>query len=220
MATFTTILGLKVNDESDSFSLADFTGNWRLLDQSPGIFICSSTSRPNWGPDQAGRFIFMNDLKARSFWDGASWNDEVSATPFFASGQYLNTPCAAGQSTIEAATLTFTTPRPSALAILMTATYNWVNTQDQDAWQSILFDGVKQLLGNWREQIRCSGDRSDNGHTAGINVCSFAMIPSVTAGQHQIGLQVDVSGNYRTPITLIGVKTMALVASFSSSNVL
>jgi hypothetical protein len=219
VATFSTILGLKLNDPTDPFQLSDFTANWELLDASPGIYICSSTTRPNWGPNQAGRFIFMNDLKCTSYWDGTGWNDELQAAPLFANGHYLNQSCGQG-STTNINTLTFTTSRPSAIAVFMIGIYNWVNTLDQDWWQSIMFDGVKQIMGNFREQGRAAGDRTDNGHTAGMDIPSMALIPSVAAGSHTIGIEVEVGPNYTTPITLIGVKTLAFVATFNSGNVL
>jgi hypothetical protein len=39
----------------------------------------------------------------------------------------------------------------------------------------------------------------------------------VAAGQHKIGMEVYV-GSYNTPITLVGVKTVAFISLFASGN--
>lgn len=217
MATYSTVLGLKLNDQSDPFELSDFVANWQLLDASPGAFICTSTSRPNWGISQKGRLIFMTDLKQLSYWDGAAWQDLRDSAPVFASGSYINTSMNPGGSATFNV-LTFTTPRPSALAIFVSGTYQCSNNQNQDAWQSVLFDGVKQTMGGYREQIRFAGNSQDSSNTAGTNATSMAVIPSVVGGQHKIGIQVDISSAYSTALKLIGVKVMAFIALYSVGN--
>ncbi len=217
MATYSTVLGLKLNDQSDPFELSDFVANWQILDSSPGIYICTSVSRPNWGAAQAGRLIFMSDLKQTSYWNGSSWQDLRDSAPVFAGGAYLNTNLSAGSSPTFNL-LTFTTSRPCSLAIMMTGTYTHVDAVTQDAWQSILFDGVKQMMGGYREQIRFNGIPNDLNRTAGANATSLAMIPTVGAGQHKIGIEVDVSSNYPYVINLVGAKVMAFIALYSSGN--
>lgn len=219
MATFSSVLGLKLNSQSDPFALADFVANWNILDASPGVFICTSTSRPNWGTSQAGRMIFMTDLKQLSYWTGSAWADLRSSAPIFGGGNYFgNAACNPGSSPVFNV-LTFTTSRPSALAIWLTGTYNYPNNKTQDAFQSITFDGVKQMMGGYREQIRFAGNAGDSGSATGINATSMAIIPAISVGQHKIGVQVDV-GTYQTAVTLVGVKTMAMIALYASGNTL
>lgn len=218
MATYSTILGLKLNGESDPFQLSDFIANWNVLDASPGIFICTSTSRPNWNTSQAGRMIFMKDLKQLSFWGGTAWNDLRDAAPVFAGGVYMNVACNPGSSSTHTL-LTFTTPRPCALSIWLTGTYNFPDNKDQDAWQSVSFDGVQQLMGGFREQIRFAGAPDASGTpSSGENATSMAVIPSVPAGQHKIGIQVDVSSTYKTAISLVGAKTIGMISLYASNN--
>lgn len=217
MATFTTYLGLKVNASTDPFLLSDFTSNWNTIDANPGIFICSSTTRPSYSSGQAGRLIFMNDLKQLSYWNGSSWQDLRDSAPIFSSGSFINTSMSAGSSPTFTI-CSFTTPRPCSLAIWLTATYQCSNQRNQDAYQSILFDGVKQNLGSFREQIRFSGNNSDSGNTAGENAASLTVVPSVAAGTHTIGLQVDMTSDYSAPITLVGAKTIGMISLYSSGN--
>ncbi|MCW2930010.1 MAG: hypothetical protein JWM19_972 [Actinomycetia bacterium] len=219
MATYSPVLGLKLNDESDPFQLSDFVGNYGILDASPGTYTCTSTSRPSWSTAQAGRLIFMTDLKQLSYWSGTSWQDLRDSAPVFAAGAYLNTPISHGASPIFNV-LTFTTPRPSALSIWLTATYNFPNNKAQDVEQAVVFDGSDSVMGSYREQVRMSGDGGDSGATAGENAMSVALVPSVAAGQHKIGIRVVVSSHYPVGITLVGVKIIAMISTFASNNVL
>jgi hypothetical protein len=215
VATYSTVLGLKLNQLSDPFELSDFVANWDILDASPGIFICTSVSRPSWGTAQAGRLIFMTDLKQTSYWTGTAWADLRDSVPAFAGGTYLDVKCNPGSSGTFTI-LTLTTPRPCSMAIFASATYNYPNNKSQDLYQSVTFDGVEQYLG-YREQLRMSPTGGDTGSAAGSNAASIAMIPSLSAGQHKIGMKVQV-GSYNVPITLIGVKTVAMISLYSNGN--
>lgn len=217
MATYSTVLGLKLNDPSDAFQLSDFIQNWNLLDASPGIFICTSTSRPSWGANQAGRMIFMTDLKQTSYWSGTAWNDARDAAPMFAGGFYLNAACNPG-STGTFNLLTLTTPRPSSLAIWAAASYTSGADDWGDATQAITFDGTPSLMGSFQEGIRFAGDPYGGDQPMATSASSMTMIPTCTAGQHQIGLRVQVSNHYWSTVTLVGVKVMALISVYASGN--
>ena len=217
MATFSTVLGLKLNDASDPFQLSDFIANWQILDASPGVFICTSTSRPSWSTAQAGRLIFMKDLKQTSYWDGSTWNDPRDAAPMFAGGFFLNAACNPG-STGTFNLLTLTTPRPSSLAIWAAATYTCDNDDWQSAQQAITFDGTPSLMGSFQEAVRLSGDPFGGGTQIPDSATSMTMIPAVTAGQHQIGLRVQLSHRYFSSITLVGVKVLALISDYATGN--
>jgi hypothetical protein len=217
VATYSTVLGLKLNQLSDPFELSDFVANWSILDANPGYFICTSVSKPSWGAAQAGRMIFMTDLKQLSWWSGTAWNDLRDSAPVFAGGSYLSVACNPG-STGVFNVLTFTTPRPSSLAIWLSGTYNCPNNKSQNSYQSVVFDGAQQTIGSFREQVRFAGISGDTGFAVGTNAASLAMIPTVSAGQHRIGVQVDVSSSYNTAITLVGVKVMAMIALYATGN--
>lgn len=219
MATFSPVLGLKLNSESDPFQLSDFISNYGIIDASPGTYTCTSTSRPSWSTAQAGRLIFMTDLKQLSYWSGTGWFDLRDSAPVFAGGAFLNTPISHGSSPVFTI-LTFTTPRPSALAIWATATYTFPNNKTQDVTQAVVFDGSPSIMGSFQDQVRMSGDGGDSGATAGQNATSLALVPSITAGQHKIGVKVSVGSGYPVGITLVGVKIIAMISVFASNNVL
>jgi hypothetical protein len=217
VATFSNYLGLKLNQSTDPFLLSDFIANWDILDASPGTYICTSTTRPSWSAGQAGRLIFMTDLKQTSYWNGTSWQDLRDSVPVFSQGAFFNTSMSAGSSP-QFTVCTFTTPRPCSMAIILSGTYQCSNQQNQDAYQSIIYDGAKQNLGSFREQIRFAGNKTDSGAPAGLNVCSLTVVPTVTAGTHHIGLQVDMSSDYSNAITLAGAKVIGLIGLYSSGN--
>lgn len=219
MATYSTVQGLKLNDLSDPFQLSDFTGNWNILDRSPGAFICTSTSRPSWGTAQAGRLILMTDLKQLSYWTGTAWADLRDAAPVFAGGVFVNQVANPGASPVYNV-LTFTTPRPCAMAIWLSGTYGYPNNKFQNANQAITFDGVAGFMGGYQEQIRFSGNDLDNGAEASITCVSMQIIPSVSAGQHRIGARLQVGSQYHVAINVTGYKVIGMIALYSSGNVL
>ena len=72
--TQTNILGLKRHTLSDDFQIQDYTDNWLVLDPSPGIFICTSGTRPaTWGSAQEGRLIFEKDTTLLWRWSGTEF---------------------------------------------------------------------------------------------------------------------------------------------------
>jgi hypothetical protein len=217
VATFSNYLGLKLNQSSDPFLLSDFVANWEILDAAPGTYICTSTTRPSWSSGQAGRLIYMTDLKQLSYWSGSAWADLRDSVPTFAQGAIVNSSMSPGSSP-QFNVLSFTTPRPCSMAIFATGTYQCSNQRNQDAYQSIIFDGAKQNMGSYREQIRFSGNSSDSGNTAGLNVPSLTVVPTVTAGSHTVGLQVDMTSDYSNSVTLYGVKIVGMIALYSSGN--
>lgn len=217
MATFSTVLGLKLNSESDPFQLTDFIQNWGILDASPGTFICKSTSRPTWTSAQSGRLIFMTDLKQLSFWNGSSWNDLRDSAPIFAGGAFINSHVNPG-TTASYNVLTLTTPRPSALAIILTGAYTCPNNVTQGGSQWISFDGVRQQMGGFQETMRFPGTPGDTGQDAGIEAVSLAVIPSIAAGQHKIGVQVEVTSSYRSAVGVTGAKVIGIMSAYSSAN--
>lgn len=218
MATFSTFLGLRLNASSDPFLLSDFIGNWTILDGSPGVYVCTNSSRPAWGTAQAGRLIFMTDWKCLSYWTGTTWADNRDAAPVFAAGTYLNTALAAGTSTTFNI-LTLTTPRACGLAIILTGTYLTPSAAFQDVYQRIVVDGVGSTgnqLGGFREQIRFSPSPGIGG-LQGECMTSLQVIGSVSAGTHTIAVGVDVSAQ-QSAVTLNGAKCLAFMTVSAANN--
>ena len=79
MSTRTTKMNLVSNSGSDSFLLQDFATNWNTLDSAPGIYICTSQTRPTWGSNQAGRAIVETDTFRNLIWNGGNWQEPLVA---------------------------------------------------------------------------------------------------------------------------------------------
>lgn len=219
MATFSQYLGLKLNSATDPFLLSDFVGNWTVLDGAPGVFICTSSTRPAWTASQAGRLIFMTDWEALSFWNGTAWLDCRDAVPVFAAGTLLNTPVAHNTSA-SFTVISLTLPRTCSLVIALTGTYQCPSGSYQDVWQRVLVDGVGSTanqLGGFREQLRFA-PTIGTAATAGMCATSFQVVPGVTAGSHTVGLGMDVGGSSNQSITLVGVKALAWIGVTASNN--
>jgi hypothetical protein len=73
MATPSTKLGISIFSTADQFSTAAYNANWQALDNSPGILICTSTTRPVWGVNQTGMRIFETDTGLNWLWNGTAW---------------------------------------------------------------------------------------------------------------------------------------------------
>lgn len=58
---------------ADVFRVQDYATNWARLDQFPGVFICTSATRPTWGERQAGMAIYETDTKLIWHWSGSQW---------------------------------------------------------------------------------------------------------------------------------------------------
>ena len=73
MASQSRNLGLIVPTTVDDFSTADIAQNWETIDESPGTYICTSTTRPTFTASQPGRFIYEKDTDLEWVWTGTEW---------------------------------------------------------------------------------------------------------------------------------------------------
>lgn len=70
MSSLTARIGLIKPSTADAFSTADIANNWGKVDQYPGSFICTSTTRPAWGAAQIGMGIVESDTGLVWRWTG------------------------------------------------------------------------------------------------------------------------------------------------------
>lgn len=73
MPSFTDRLNLMRHTLADRFRVQDYANNWARLDQHPGVFICTSGTRPTWGARQEGMCIFETDTQLIWHWSGSEW---------------------------------------------------------------------------------------------------------------------------------------------------
>ena len=71
MATTTTRLGYRRVATTDPISVeTDFGDNWGVSEAHPGMRVCTSFSRPQWGGPHVGMLAYETDTKAHTSWDG------------------------------------------------------------------------------------------------------------------------------------------------------
>lgn len=74
MPTPSTHIGINIVSGGENFSTATYNANWNLIDQFPGIFLCTSLTRPvSWGTNQTGMLIFESDSGLYWQWTGSSF---------------------------------------------------------------------------------------------------------------------------------------------------
>lgn len=90
MSTLTSRMSLKKPDGPDPFDLADFVDNWDKIDAAPGVYICTSSTRPSWGVDQAGRVILETNTRRRLLWTGSAWAEPLVSPGGWSFTQAIN----------------------------------------------------------------------------------------------------------------------------------
>jgi hypothetical protein len=208
---------LKRNDGTDPFLRQDFVDNWNKLDAAPGVHICDSTTRPTWGSSQAGRLIWLTDWKQFQFWDGSAWNNPRQSVPFFAGGAIFDATVGKNATPLYNV-VNFTTPQPTTLAIMMSTTVSCDSRFTQDVYFRINVDGGDLLLGAYSDALRFTGKSDDTSADMKLTVTALAQT-TVTAGSHSLKGKFTI-GTYNTSVVIRGIKTLALLGTYNSSQVL
>jgi hypothetical protein len=112
MPTPSTRLALNIFSTADTFSTAQYDANWSLLDNYPGIYICTSTTRPTWGANQNGMRIHETDTGLSWVWNGSAFS---RGSPSGNLGRITRT-------SNVGTTTTWTPPSYSALPVALTLT--------------------------------------------------------------------------------------------------
>lgn len=217
MSTLSPKMSLKRPDGTDPFLRQDFVDNWNKLDAAPGVYICTSSTRPTWGSAQAGRMIFMTDWKQLQYWDGSSWVNPRASVPFFAGGTLLDATVGRNAAPIYNV-VNINTPQPTTLAIIMSTTIICDGQHTQSASLRINVDGSDILLGGYSDGLRFTGNTGDTTSDTTQTVTAIAQA-AITAGAHSLKGKVIVGG-YNTSVTIRGIKTLAFLGTYNSSQVL
>lgn len=114
MPSSSTRLSLKRPLTTDAFSTQDIYDNWTTLDGFPGLFICTSSTRPStWGASHAGMQIWETDTNLMWRWSGTGFV-RSRATGLLGSSTLTS------DFTTTATSMTSVTPTASALTCTVT----------------------------------------------------------------------------------------------------
>jgi hypothetical protein len=113
MSSQTPRRGLIIDSVQDQFSVDNIAANLAAIDNAPGEFICTSTSRPSWGPQNAGQSISEIDTGLSWKWDGAQFIRRSGG-----GGGLLSTASASPAFTSQAVSVTTNSYPPSYVPLV------------------------------------------------------------------------------------------------------
>lgn len=186
MSTLTPRLQLKRNDGSDPFLRQDFVDNWNKIDAAPGVHICTSTSRPNWGASQAGRRIIETNTRAEYVWTGTAWRSVLDAGSAWVLGVAPGVWLSKGSSTVYNAG-SITTSRPGTLLIETFAVVASLDTLAQSvSLQNYVNGSVATDITGFKQWTGSNNNASSNAYDNILTKGTRAVAP----GTHTIGVRV------------------------------
>lgn len=73
MTTSSARLAIAKPTTADDFDTDEIAANWQKVDDHPGIYICTSGTRPSWGAAHEGMLILETDTDLYWRWTGAAF---------------------------------------------------------------------------------------------------------------------------------------------------
>ncbi|MGW1436861.1 hypothetical protein ACWD7M_16620 [Streptomyces griseus] len=219
MSGTTPRLGLKTYDQSDPFLRQDFNDNSARLDASPGVYICTSSSRPAWGPSQAGMRAYETDTRREIHWTGSAWREPLSATVAWPG--YVRPDVAMGNDAhvyYKLANVAVT--RPGALLVHLAVEASVQSIYTMNLHFRVQVDGSDAMIGS-----SASYQRVEQVHSSGGGVSRAYMIPAmglraVGVGAHSFGIHMYTSGGTVSPSAsarLVSVRGSAILVNSSDT---
>lgn len=195
MSTLSQHLGLILNDPSDPFKRTDQVGNWQKLDQYPGTFICTSTTRPSWAAAQAGLSIYETDTRRTVKWTGSAWHEGQTASPTW-TGSIAPAVSLATNQTVTYTIGTLTTLRAATLEVKLIVEGRQNRFPNQGT--SALGFTVYPLIDGANASINTSAqgfysqwtETSSSGSYNDYRQIPALGLKSVAAGSHSVGVKV------------------------------
>jgi hypothetical protein len=205
MATYTNRLGLKRPDGSDPFKRQDFVDNWNRLDAAPGVYPCTSTSRPTWSTAQAGRLIFETDTFSVYQWDGSTFTNVLDTPTAWAGGINIGATLSPNANA-NYNFITVSAPKPGYLFFVGSARAASTGTNIGGITFTPIVDSAPvSLVGQNYTQFILRDGTTYYDHR---EVPFFALAP-VNAGTHTCGVRASTSG-YPNPIVVSAARGLAM----------
>ncbi|THA72570.1 hypothetical protein E6R60_26950 [Streptomyces sp. A0642] len=189
MSGTTPRLGLKTWDQTDPFLRQDFNDNSARLDASPAPFLCTSGSRPAWGPNQAGMRIYETDTRRETVWTGTAWRETLSAPPVWSG--YVAPNVGMGHTThVYYKLATFVVNRPGALLVNLAVEVAIQSIYTMNLHFRTQIDGVDSMMGDGGSYIRVEQVQTSGGGWQRSYMVPAMGIRSVGVGSHNFGVHV------------------------------
>lgn len=217
MSTTSQHMGLKIPDGSDPFLRTDFVNNYNLIDQYPGDWICTSTTRPAWGTAQAGMKIIETDTRRTMLWNGTSFN-ELLYGPAVWWGALRPNATLARSTTVSFTVGTFTVNRPGSLVAFATTEYALQVYGRFGVTTRILIDGAVASFDSSISEFSETNNPWPSGPVVTSNTNSHSE-PTlgarvISAGTHSIGIQaVGSSSSDEIIAKLMSTRVLAVFAN-------
>lgn len=211
MSTTSQHLGLKIPDGSDPFLRTDFVQNYTTLDSYPGVFICTSTTRPSWGSSQNGMMILETDTRRNLVWNGTTWREMLTSPAVWYGSLRINTWLNHG-TTLSNTVGTFTVNRPGSLITFATTELEFPIAGNAACNVRCVIDGVDS---NWDgssygEFARTNFSGTPNPSVNWTNTMTSMGFRNVSSGSHSIGIHTLANSGGTTSLGVISCRMMAI----------
>lgn len=213
MSTTSQHMGIKIPDGSDPFVRTDFVTNYNTLDKYPGNFICTSTTRPTWGPGQTGMCITETDTRRTMLWTGTTWREMLYGPAVWWGS--TRPQVLLGYGTMATYVVgTFTVNRPGSLFGITTTEHALPCRGRIGATTRLMLDGADANFDGPNQNGEYVETNFPDTSTFGTNrwyqtVTSIG-VRNISAGTHSIGIRVTTSSSGTGQIKVTSVRAMAM----------
>lgn len=213
MSTLSQHMGIKIPDGSDPFLRTDFVQNYNTLDKYPGNWICTSTTRPNWGAGQAGMCITETNTRRTMMWTGSTWREMLYGSAVWYGSTRPQVQVGPGTS-VTYIVGTFTVNRPGSLFGMTTSEVALPTRGYTGATNRLMLDGMDANFDGPHQNGEYVGTDFPNNSTFGskywtANVASIG-VRNISAGTHSIGLRFTTMINANSTARLVSIRAMAM----------
>lgn len=213
MSTLSQHMGLKIPDGSDPFLRTDFVQNYNTQDKYPGVWICTSTTRPTWGSGQAGMLIMETDTRRTMMWSGTTWREMLTGPAVWYGSMRPQVMVGAG-TMVTYVVGTFTVNRPGSLLGITTTEHALPCRGYTGATTRVMIDGADANFDGPNQHGEYVQTAFPNTSTFGTDrwyqtVCSIG-VRNVSAGTHSVGIRVTTQSGADSQLKLTSVRAMAM----------